>query len=145
MVENIRIKEVGLNDLSIIEELFNGAGNSTNTFRYFNSRPYNVISNHLLTIVAFKDGMPVGYGHLDREDEKVWLGIAVAENSKGLGLGKKIMTALTTYADKESIPEISLTVDEINVVAIKLYKQYNFSRIRNISDHAILMKRKKRG
>ena len=50
----------------------------------------------------------MGYGHLDKEFNTIWFGVAVADKFKGKGIGKKIMKYLIDYADKNEISELKL-------------------------------------
>ena len=102
-------------------------GDSAKGFRYFSSRPIDVISRHVLTLVGLDEsGEPVCYGHLDPEDGVVWLGICVAEGHKGQGLGRQMMNELIARAERADIPQIDLSVDDDNVNAIRLYESCGF-------------------
>lgn len=122
-----RIIEIVQGQESFIEDFLRIAGRDTlSKFRYFNKRPLTVIGNHLLTLIYLEQGSPVGYGHLDNEDDKVWLGISVAHHYQGLGIGKRIMNKLIEYAHKNKIPKISLSVDKQNIRAFELYTRLGF-------------------
>ena len=141
MVET-RIEKIDLKKTNLLREFINSCGNSKDSFRYFNTRPLDIISNHVLTILAFNDSVPVGYGHLDKEGDKIWFGIAVAENYKGKGIGKKVMQYLIEYADNNKILELHLSVDSDNVIAVNMYNKFNFFEVKNLSLGTVLMKRK---
>ncbi|PWB24562.1 GNAT family N-acetyltransferase [Flavobacterium sp. HTF] len=144
MVDDMIIKRINTENISILEQFVQNIGDSVKSFRYFSTRPLEVISNHLLTIVVLNNDMPIGYGHLDKEGDVVWLGIAVSENNKGKGIGKLIMNYLLDYADTESINEVCLSVDTNNLVAIGLYEKYGFREFKKLEkNYAVLMKRKK--
>jgi sugar phosphate isomerase/epimerase/GNAT superfamily N-acetyltransferase len=117
-----------------IEEFLRHAGNSLRQFRYFNSRPLDVIKNHIVTLIALHENKAVGYAHLDKENDKTWLGIAVAQDHKGRGLGKMLMNKLFEEARKNFPPslekKITLSVDNDNTSAIALYKKYGFHLIK---------------
>ena len=108
--------------------LLNGFLNNSipGTFRYFNKRSINVISNHLITLILIDDNLPVGYAHIDCDDNKYWFGICILENYQGKGYGKKIMEYIFNHERIKNIDNIYLTVDKINDIAINLYKKYNF-------------------
>ena len=108
--------------------LLNGFLNNSipGTFRYFNKRSINVISNHLITLILIDDNLPVGYAHIDYDDNKYWFGICILENYQGKGYGKKIMEYIFNHEKIKNIDNIYLTVDKINDIAINLYKKYNF-------------------
>ena len=99
------------------------------TFRYFNKRNLNVINNHLITIILLDKDLPVGYAHIDFDDNKYWLGICILEEYQGKGYGKKIMEYIFNNEKIKNIDKIYLTVDKINTVAIKLYTNFDFTII----------------
>ena len=96
------------------------------TFRYFNKRNINVINNHLITIILLDKDLPVGYAHIDFDDNKYWFGICILEEYQGKGYGKKVMKYIFNNEKIKNIDKIYLTVDKINTVAIKLYTNFDF-------------------
>ena len=110
----------------LITDFLSRAGASLNSFRYFAKRPIEVINNHVCTLVFIKNNEPVCYGHLDKENDTVWLGVAVSENERGKGLGKKMMNDLIQIAKEKNISSVHLTVDISNKSAIKLYENFGF-------------------
>ena len=126
----------------LIDGFLKNAGQSLYTFRYFKNRPIRIIENHECTVVLLKTDIIVGYGHLDKENDKTWLGICIAEQEKGKGCGKIIMNYLIEYARAHDITKIYLTVDSENTTAVKLYEKYLFKIEKNISTTTILMKLK---
>ena len=96
------------------------------TFRYFNKRNLNVINNHLITIILLDKDLPVGYAHIDFDDNKYWFGICILEEYQGKGYGKKVMKYIFNNEKIKNIDKIYLTVDKINTVAIKLYTNFDF-------------------
>ena len=122
-----------------IQKFLDNCGGSLDTFTYFDQRPTSIIKNHLLTILAYEDKKPVAYGHLEKEDNKIWLGICVAEKNQGQGFGKKIMAELLDFADKNFL-EVTLSVKEHNKRAISLYTQLNFVPIM-VKEKNIFMRR----
>lgn len=92
------------------------------TFRYYEKRDLKVINNHICTILFEDNGESIGYGHLDKENDVVWLGIMVGDNLKGKGYGKKILSQLITKINND----IFLTVDKDNHSATSLYKKFGF-------------------
>ncbi|XDD51530.1 GNAT family N-acetyltransferase [Leptospira sp. WS92.C1] len=99
------------------------------SFRYFSSRSVSIINHHLLSVILLNEGKPVAYGHLDPEDTKVWLGIAVIEEAVGKGYGRKMMTFLIESAREKNIPVLTLSVDHGNQSAIRLYLNSGFQKI----------------
>lgn len=113
-------------DIKLLEKFIASMGNSRDSFRYYISRPVSIINNHLFTIILLNNEEPVGYGHLDKEGNSVWLGIAISELYRGQGQGKVIMEYLIDKADELKIKEVRLSVDKNNLAAIQLYNKYGF-------------------
>jgi ribosomal protein S18 acetylase RimI-like enzyme len=133
----MKILKIDDSNLGLLRRFISLIGTSGSSFRYFHSRPAEIISNHVATLLGLDDaGTPVCYGHLDREEDIVWLGICVAEGHTAQGLGAKMMTALLDYGDKAGIREIKISVDNNNLSGIRLYEKKGFrliSRNDNIS------------
>jgi ribosomal protein S18 acetylase RimI-like enzyme len=131
--------KIDVGDLEMLNQFLMSAGSSLNTFRYFQNRPLSVIENHLVTCLLINENQPVGYGHLDKDGDTVWLGIAVSEGFKGKGLGKLIMDFLISAARNNRLSKVKLTVDENNTNAISLYEKFSFVSLGNFKEDSILM------
>ena len=118
------IIEITENNNYLLNEFLNNS--IPGTFRYFNKRSVNVISNHLITLILTDNNLPFCYAHINYDDNKYWLGICILENYQGKGYGKKIMEYIFNHEKIKNIDKIYLTVDKINDIAIRLYKKYNF-------------------
>jgi ribosomal protein S18 acetylase RimI-like enzyme len=101
-------------------------GEASGSFRYFNKRGVEAIKNHIITLLFFDHKIPVGYGHLDKFDNEVWLGIAIIPSHQGKGIGNIIMDALLKAAKDHQLESIALTVDNDNLNAINLYLKKGF-------------------
>lgn len=134
------IELVTSNNLKKLNILLDNAGKTLKTFRYYNTRSFDVIKNHLLTIIFIEDNIPVAYGHLDEEKNKIWLGIMVVEKKLKQGFGKKIMDYLKSYIKKNNLDNIFLTVDPKNTDAIFFFKKNKFKIIGLSESGTILMK-----
>lgn len=143
MVEEFSIKRISKLDALVLKQFIATVGDSIKTFRYFDKRPIEVLDNHKLTLLAFMGEKPIGYGHLDYEGGRTWLGIAMIEGYTGKGFGKKIMDYLLTYADESNLSEIHLSVDKENKAAVSLYNKLNFEVVKELNDSVLLMKRLK--
>lgn len=143
MVEEFSIKRISKLDALVLKQFIATVGDSIQTFRYFDKRPIEVLDNHKLTLLAFIGEKPIGYGHLDYEGGRTWLGIAMIEGYTGKGFGKKIMDYLLTYADESNLSEIHLSVDKENKAAVSLYNKLNFEVVKELNDSVLLMKRLK--
>ena len=137
------IRNIGLQEIDELAIFINKCGDSLKTFRYFENRGFDIISNHLITALLLYKGEAVAYGHLDNEDGKIWLGIIVSNKEIGNGYGGKMMSHLITYINSNKISKVYLTVDKTNSIAIKLYNKYDFSEISEISEKSYLMLRQK--
>jgi ribosomal protein S18 acetylase RimI-like enzyme len=137
---NVSVRTITTGDLPLLKSFVDRAGDSLVSFRYFAKRPFTVIGNHLVTALLMEDGAPVGYGHLDPDAGRVWLGIAIQEASRGKGYGKKMMDFLVSDARKKSIATLHLTVDMDNTTAIDLYKKFGFEIVEAVNDRSVLMK-----
>lgn len=113
----------------LLKAFLEGAGNSLDSFRYFEKRGLAVIKNHLCTWLWLEQGQPVAYGHLDLEDGITWLGIAVQASHRGQGHGKRMMKLLLDSARGSGVQQLKLSVDNKNRTAIKLYEAFGFSML----------------
>jgi len=121
------IKKVNYtNHINELKSFLSFAGSSLNTFRYFNKRELSTINNHLLTVLCYNNSEPIGYGHIDCEKDKYWLGICVTESHLGKGIGKKIIIYLIEESLNLNVDEVYLSVDEENIEAINLYEKFGF-------------------
>jgi ribosomal protein S18 acetylase RimI-like enzyme len=136
------IQKIQIGQTCLIDSFLKNAGDSLKFFRYFNKRPVSAIAGHLVTCLLIDHEKPVGYGHLDLENEIVWLGIAVIDSGKRKGYGKIIMSFLIDFASKSQINEINLSVDKNNHAAIQLYTFFEFEIVSELNEFSILMKKK---
>ncbi len=125
----MKFTRVSVSNTHLLERFVAHAGKSLETFRYFSSRPFSIVKNHVCTWVIEESGQVEAYGHLDKEGETVWLGIAVAEHAKGKGFGKKMMLRLMESAHALGLRKVKLSVDHVNEAAIRLYLQAGFKLV----------------
>lgn len=78
-------------------------------------------------VIALEDGEPVGYGILRQIDDSEILLIGVSAEKRGKGIGKEILSALLSRADREK--GIFLEVREGNTAARRLYGNAGFTEI----------------
>lgn len=102
------------------------------TFRYFNKRSIECIKNHLITLVVKIDNCIIGYSHIDKEDNIYWFGICILDKYQNQGIGSKIMQYILNCENTKNL-KICLTVDIVNIGAIKLYQKYGFKIVNNPS------------
>jgi ribosomal protein S18 acetylase RimI-like enzyme len=131
-MEIIKVKK---NHLENLQLFIQNIGESRNSFRYFEKRDISVVHNHLATFLLMNDNMAIGYGHLEKDDAVVWLGICILPDFKGRGLGKLMMRALLEEGRQLNLDSITLTVDKENLNAIKLYESFGFTLITDESHY----------
>lgn len=135
--ENIKLINVSQDNVELIHDFLARCVKSQDTFRYYVTRnPTEAIKNHIKTIVITYMNIPVGYGHLDREGAKTWLGICVTDDFIGIGVGKTIMNELLSDVDYP----VCLSVDSKNTTALSLYKKFNFT-ISKVNNDTVFMER----
>lgn len=128
-------------NLSLLDDFISNLGSSSLTFRYFNSRSVSVIKNHIVTLLLVnEDGKSVGYGHLDRENDVVWLGTAIVESHVGMGLGSLVIKRLCEIAVRNNVKELKVSIDKSNYTSINMCKKQLFE-ISNENENTIFMKR----
>ena len=134
------IKRITKNETKDLKSFISNCGKSREMFSYFEKRSLDILENHLLTLLLFKDSNSIGYGHLDKEAETVWLGICIIEKELSKGYGKIIMKELLDFADQNKI-NINLSVMKNNTIAYNLYKKFGFKKTK-VDDLNFFMKRK---
>jgi RimJ/RimL family protein N-acetyltransferase len=111
----------------LVETFIKNLKKGASHFRYYDKRPVSCIHKHLLTIMITDEfEMPMAYGHLEKEDDILWLGIAVGDDYLNKGFGKIIMKQLIDFAINKKESMISLSVDDDNHIAQKLYISFGF-------------------
>lgn len=123
----MQIERIDPERVQVLESFLASCGSALESFRYFSNRPFFVLKNHLVTLLGFDENrVPVAYGHLDKEEGTVWLGICVSEGNQGRGYGNAMMQALLNEARAQGVESISLTVDATNSNAARLYEKFGF-------------------
>ena len=123
----MRFVNISEKNIPLLKEFIEKMGEARLSFRYFQTRSIEVVKNHLLTVLLLDSSEdPIAYGHLDPEKDVIWLGICVLPEYKGKGYGNKMMEHLLKCAVKLNVDSISLTVDNNNLSAIKLYEKFKF-------------------
>ena len=93
-------------------------------FRYFETRSQKIFDSHVHHVLLRDESTYVGYGHLDAELNKLWLGMCVFDSHQSKGYGKVILNHLLNIQTKYS--KIHLTVDKENFSAVNLYLSNGF-------------------
>ena len=137
---DVKILTISHGNVGLLKSFVESLDEEQKSFRYYENRSFDVLKNHLFTCLLTRMGKAVGYGHLDREDGVVWLGIVVKKEFQGRGMAKEIMEALITKAKELGLQEIRLSVDFENTRAIALYERYGFEVISKKENHYVLKK-----
>jgi len=120
--------DINSENIDLLKGFIGNLGKASETFRYYNKRSADIISHHLTTLMLLSDDIPVAYGHLDPENEIIWLGICVLPDYKGMGFGNLMMEKLIGKAKEHNVDKIDLTVDKDNLHAIRLYEKFRFAK-----------------
>ena len=119
---------VGNDNLYLLKEFIASLGEAGKTFRYFDTRDLTVLKNHLATLLFVgEDGTALAYGHLDKDGERVWVGIAVLPFAQGKSIGSKMMASLFNESDRLKITQLTAAVDEDNKASQALFKKFGFT------------------
>jgi len=105
-----------------IKKIIDKNKNLKSTFRYFDSRNEKCFDNHFYHFIL-NNPEPIGYGHLDYDQNKMWLGMCVFDSFVGKGYGKVILKNLI---DNKENNILHLSVDKENYKAINLYLNNGF-------------------
>lgn len=144
-MNNININQMNLKDLENIKDIL------TSEFDDFWN--YNVLKEELENknskyLVAKIDNEIIGFAGikviLDGADI---MNIVVKKNFRNNGIGSLLLKNLISLSKELRLSSILLEVDETNIVAINLYKKFDFKEIGNRKNYyknnnAILMSKK---
>ncbi|MDA9279157.1 GNAT family N-acetyltransferase [Schleiferiaceae bacterium] len=121
--DNFPVYEAQLNDFFMALE---------ETFSYYRNRGLSHITKVCKPFVYINEhGDLIGYGHLDMEEDALWLGIAVSKRYRGEGHGSHIMNHLIrTFKTEHKDCILNLAVSKKNDRAINLYRKYGFNVIK---------------
>ncbi len=122
----LSISSITEQNINLLERFISEYKDDEGHFRYFESRNAAIIKNHLATFLLLLDDEPIGYGHLDQEADKTWLGIAIKTQYQGNGMGKLLMQMLISQARISQVSKIHLSVDNSNEAGIRLYTKFGF-------------------
>lgn len=125
--------------MALLAKFLRDLQEGSKAFRYFDKRPLEVIEAHEVTLLLKVGGKVVAYGHLELEDARVWLGIAVADDCVGCGWGTAMMDRL--IRESASLPQnaVYLRVDKDNDSGIGLYQKIGFDIVEEEGEHNSLL------
>ena len=133
-MEGMYIRPFTQADRQLVTNFFDQMGGETRFFfnrgdgnRKFAMAYFEGTSEHTDFFLAEYEGQMIGYVFLwDMNTAIPWLGIAVHDAYKGLGVGKKLMEHVIGHAKAHDKGGILLTTDAANVRAQILYERYGF-------------------
>lgn len=114
-------------DIKILSSFLAIAGNSLNFFTFYKKRDLTYIQSLDCLSFGFVNESPIAYGHLDYISGKIndrWLGLCVAEEYVGKGIGKKMLLHLENKMISGSL--IKLSVYKKNTYAVNFYKKNEY-------------------
>ena len=128
------IREFQESDISMIEEFFDQMG--TETIRFFNTNDVNrkfalkfinEKNRSIIRWLAEENKVMVGYVFLwDIDTTLPWLGIAVRDEYKGQGLGKKLIDHAHDWAEANGKGGVILITAKDNQRGQKLYESMGY-------------------
>lgn len=119
--------EVSDSNISLLKVFVQKLGVARDSFRYFNKRDFDVINNHIVTLLCYCQNEPVAYGHLDKDGDDVWLGVAVLPSFHGKGLGSNMVKKLVQIGIENDVKRIKLAADTQNHSAVRIYIKNGFT------------------
>ena len=123
------------NDTVFLMNRFGKVNNKTNAMKVSDEMVYKMQKEEL-GFVAIEKEKIIGYGFLrffgkrhhllPQKDTTCSLGIVVADNQQGKGIGKKLMGAMIRKAKEIGMRKIWLATYAHNIPAFKLYRKLGF-------------------
>ena len=138
-VKNYKFIEINNTNIYLLKE-FISFKEIPDTFRYFKKNNIDIIKNHIITFLIYENDKIAGYFHIDyeKEDNTYWLGLCILPLYQNKRYGTKILEYIFNHHKIINISNIKLSVDNDNIYAIKLYKNFGFNII-NIYEKNIIM------
>ena len=135
--ESIKIREFTAEDKPLVERFFDQMGSETRAFfdrgrwNYKNALKYFTgESANTVYFLAEYNGEMIGYLFLwDMHRSVPWLGIAVHDGYKGMGLGGKLMRFAADYVRERDKGGILLTTHIANMRGQSLYEKSGYERL----------------
>ena len=85
------------------------------------------------SVIAFRDGEPIGLGNLGVRDEDAWIGgVGVVAAARRSGIGEALMRALHEQARKRGLHRVWLEVIFENTGAFALYEKLGYWTVRDV-------------
>lgn len=144
-MNDIEINKMNLKDLENIKDILTSEFDNFWSFNILKEELENENSKYL---VAKIDNEIIGFAGIKIIlDEADIMNIVVKKNFRNNGIGSLLLKNLISLSKELRLSSILLEVDETNIVAINLYKKFDFKKIGNRKNYyknnnAILMSKK---
>ena len=126
-----KITSKNFNDFSKIYK--NLSANDIVSFRYYENRGLNYVLKIFNPELVYFQSKPIGYYHLDIENETCWFGVFIVSEYRNKGFSTKIIERSKFIAKSNNINKIHLTVDSENIKAINSYIKNGFIKTTEIN------------
>ena len=123
-----------------LKKIINDSPNGIKTFRYFLKRNYEIVNTHTVSKIFYVNNNPVGYFHIEKDNNNYWFGILISDKNAGKGYSKKIMKQAIDEAERLKI-DLKLSVDKTNYIAYSLYKKSGFKLIEERQTYYLMEKK----
>jgi perosamine synthetase len=140
-LKNYKFIEINNTNIYLLKE-FISLKEIPNTFRYFKKNNIDIIKNHIITFLLYENNKIAGYFHIDyeKEDNTYWFGLCILPLYQNKRYGTKIMEYIFNHPKIINISNIKLSVDNDNIYAIKLYKNFGFNILNKYEKTSIMIK-----
>ena len=137
--QNIQVIQITTENKELLDNFIPNI--NSDHFRYYNNRTSDVIKDHILTLLFYDTikNKYFGYTHIDF-CEQYWFGIYLDPDYRGKKLGDLLCKYTLSNKKLNYIGEVSLSVDNNNSSAVKLYLNNGFEEYK-ISESTIYMKK----
>lgn len=142
-MNNIQISKMTLDDFNKIKDVLIS---DFDDFWNVNTLEEELINENSYYLVAKIENQIVGFAGIKSVlDEADIMNIVTKKDKRNLGIGSALLEKLLNVAKAKEIKKITLEVNESNISAIHLYKNFGFKEISirenyyNKTDNALIM------
>ena len=123
----MQIRKMTISDLIDIKDILQTEFDDFWNYNIFYEELKNKYSTYFC---AFDEKYIVGFAGVWQSIDVMHItNIVVKKDERGKGIGKKLLEQLIKYSIKQDIKSITLEVNEENIIAQNLYKQYGFEKV----------------
>ena len=142
-MENVLVEKFTLSDLDLIKDVLE---TDFDDFWNVNTLEQELTNENSNYLVAKIENQIVGFAGIKSVlDEADIMNIVTKKDKRNLGIGSALLEKLLNVAKEKEIKKITLEVNESNISAIHLYKNFGFKEISirenyyNKTDNALIM------